>query len=157
MREGGRPVYYLSSPEGHSVKEGIPKPLFSVHYVTVDSFIEGIMARGRGTLMAKFDVASAYRNVAVHPQDRSLLGMRWRGKYYVDMALPIGLRLALYIFTAIADMVEWVLTQLLTMGLLSCVITWRGGHWGLRYWGIGQFFMRYFGNFNFKLRYCGVL
>ena len=32
-----------------------------------------------------------------------------------------------------------------------------GGHWGLRYCGIGQFFMRYFGNFNFKLRYCGVL
>ena len=33
----------------------------------------------------------------------------------------------------------------------------RGGHWGLRYCGIGQFFMRYFGNFNFKLRYCGIL
>ena len=45
------------------------------------------MVRGRGTLKAKFDVASAYRNVAVHPQDHLLLGMVWRGKYYVDMAL----------------------------------------------------------------------
>ena len=69
------------------------------------------MARGRGTLMAKFDVASAYRNVAIHPQDRPLLGMRWRGKYYVDMALPFGLCSAPYIFTAIADVVEWILTH----------------------------------------------
>jgi len=106
-----RLILDLSSPEGHSVNDGIPKPLFSVHYVTVDSFIEEIMARGRGTLMAKFDVASAYCNVAIHPQDRPLLGMRWRGKYYVDMALPFGLRSAPYIFTAIADVVEWILTH----------------------------------------------
>ena len=106
-----RLILDLSSQEGHSVNDGIPKPLFSVHYVTVDSFIEGIMARGRGTLMAKFDVASAYRNVAIHPQGRSLLGMRWRGKYYLDMALPFGLRSAPYIFTAIADVVEWILTH----------------------------------------------
>ena len=62
--------------------------------------------------MAKFDVVSAYRNVAIHPQDRPLLGMMWRDKYYVDMALPFGLRSAPYIFTAIADMVQWMLTQL---------------------------------------------
>ena len=106
-----RLILDLSSPEGHSVNDGIPKPPFSVQYVTVDSFIEGIMARGRGTLMAKFDVASAFCNVAVHPQDRPLLGMVWRGKYYVDMALPFGLRSAPYIFTAIADLVQWMLTH----------------------------------------------
>ena len=32
----------------------------------------------------------------------------------------------------------------------------RGGHWGLRYCGIGSFFLRYFGNFNLELRYCGI-
>ena len=86
-------------------------PPFSIQYVTVDAFIDGIMARGRGTLLAKFDVASAYRNVAVHPLDRPLLGMKWRDKYYVDMALPFGLRSAPYIFTAIADAVQWMLTS----------------------------------------------
>ena len=45
----------------------------SVQYVSVDAFINGIMARGRGTLMAKVDVVSAYRNVAIHPDDCSLL------------------------------------------------------------------------------------
>ena len=93
------------------MNDGIPKPPFTVQYVSVDAVIEGIMARGRGTLMAKFDVASAYRNVAIHPDDRPLLGMQWRGKYFVDLVLPFGLRSAPFIFTSIADQVEWILVH----------------------------------------------
>ena len=42
---------------------------------------------------------------------------------------------------------------------VNCILVeaFGGGHWGLRYCGIGQFFMRYFGNFNLELRYCGIL
>ena len=94
-----RLILDLSSPVGHSVNDGIPKPPFTVQYVSVDAVIEGIMAWGRGTLMAKFDVASAYRNVAIHPDDRPLLGMQWRGTYFVDLILPFGLRSAPFIFT----------------------------------------------------------
>lgn len=101
----------LSSPEGHSVNDGIPKAAFTVQYVSVDAFIDGIMTLGRGTLMAKFDVATAYRNVAIHPEDRPLLGMKWRGQYFVDMVLPFGLRSAPFIFTAVADLVEWILVH----------------------------------------------
>ena len=104
-------ILNLSLPEGHSVSDGILKPPFSVQYVMVDSIFEGIMARGQGTLMAKFDVVSAYRKVAVHPQDPPLLGMVWHGNYYVDMALPFSLCSAPYIFTAIADWVQWMLTR----------------------------------------------
>ena len=106
-----RLILDLSLPEGHSINNGILKTPLSVQYVMVDSFIEGIMAQGRGTLMAKLEVASAYHSVAVHPQDHPLLGMLWHGKQYVDMALPFGLRSAPYIFTAIADLVEWMLTH----------------------------------------------
>ena len=42
-----RLILDLSSREGHSVNDGIPKPTFSVQYVTVNSFIESIMARGQ--------------------------------------------------------------------------------------------------------------
>ena len=94
-----RLILDLSSPVGHSVNDDIPKPPFTVQYVSVNAVIEGIMARGRGTLMAKFDVASAYRNVAIHPDDRPLLGMQWRGTYFVDLILPFGLRSAPFIFT----------------------------------------------------------
>ena len=100
----------FSSLQGHSVNYSIPKPPFTVQYVSVDAFIEGIMALGRGMLMAKFDVASTC-NVAIHPDDRPLLGMMWRGQYFVDMVLPFGLRSAPFIFTAIADLVEWILVH----------------------------------------------
>ena len=61
--------------------------------------------------MAKFNVVSAYRNVTIHPDDRLLLGMKWRGQYFVDLVLPFGLCSAPFIFTAIADLVEWILVQ----------------------------------------------
>ena len=62
------------------MNDGNPKPPFIMQYVSVDAVIEGVLAWCRGTLMAKFDVAkfdmaSAYRNVAIHPDDRPLLGM----------------------------------------------------------------------------------
>ena len=44
--------------------------------------------------MAKFDVEAAYQNIAIHPSDRFLLGMKWHRKFYVDLALPFGLRSA---------------------------------------------------------------
>ena len=62
-----------------------------------------------GALMAKFDVEAAYRNLAVHPTDRYLIGMKWRSMFYVDLALPFGLRSAPYIFNSVADLVEWIL------------------------------------------------
>ena len=61
--------------------------------------------------MAKFDVVIAYRNVGIHPRDRPLLGMMWRDKYLVDMALSFGLQSAPYIFRAIADTVQWMATH----------------------------------------------
>ena len=66
---------------------------------------------GRGALLAKVDVKSAYRNIPIHPHDRWLLGMQWDGALYIDTALPFGLRSAPIIFTAIADAVQWILQQ----------------------------------------------
>ena len=87
-----RLILDLSSPDGHSVNDGIRKDPFTVQYMKVDDIIAGIMSLGRGTLLAKSDVESAYRIIPVHPDDRYLLGMQWQGNYFVDMALPFGLR-----------------------------------------------------------------
>ena len=67
------------------------------------------MSYGRGALIAKFDVESAYRNVSVHSGDRYLLGMKWWGNYFIDLALPFGLRSAPFIFSSITDLLEWIL------------------------------------------------
>ena len=37
--------------------------------------------------------------------------MQWRGKYFVDLVLPFKLRSAPFIFTCIADLVEWILVH----------------------------------------------
>ncbi len=49
--------------------------------------------------------------VPVHPQDRLLQGVQWKGRVYVDPMLPFGLRSAPKIFNAIADALEWTLRQ----------------------------------------------
>ena len=104
-----RLIVDLSSPGGASVNDGIDPQDFSLQYIKVDQVIRMVSRYGPGALMAKFDVESAYRNIPVHPDDRFLLGMRWRGQFYVDLSLPFGLRSAPFIFNSVADMVEWIL------------------------------------------------
>ena len=67
------------------------------------------MRLGRGAMMAKFDTASAYRIMPVHPEDWLLLGLRWRGQLLVDGALAFGLRSAPKLFTALADALLWIM------------------------------------------------
>ena len=104
-----RLIVVLSSPGGYSVNDGIDPEEFSLQYIKVDQIILMVSKYGSGALMAKFDDEAAYRNIAVHPDDRFLLGMKWRGKYFVDLALPFGLRSAPFIFNSVADMLEWIL------------------------------------------------
>ena len=67
---------------------------------------------GRGTLLAKMDIRQAYRNVPIHPTDRPLLGMQWKGAIFVDAALPFGLRSAPLIFSVITDVLQWVMEKM---------------------------------------------
>ena len=59
----------------------------------------------------KLDIKDAYRLIPVHPDDYHLLGISWRGETYIDRALLFGLRSAPKIFSAVADLVAWVLHQ----------------------------------------------
>lgn len=61
--------------------------------------------------MAKFVVESVYRNIAVHPLDRYLLGLKWRNSYYMNLVLPFGLCSAPAILNSVADVVEWILVN----------------------------------------------
>lgn len=62
----------------------MPQLLFSVQYVAIDEFIDSIMVRGQGTLMAKFVVTTTYHNIAVHLDVRYLLVTKWKGADYAD-------------------------------------------------------------------------
>lgn len=85
----------------------MPQLPFSVQYVAIDEFIDGIMVRGKGTLMTKFVVTTTYHNNAVHLDDRYLFVTKWKGAN----TLPFGLHSMPFIFTSVADMVKWTLTH----------------------------------------------
>ncbi len=54
------------------------------------------------------DLKAAYSNVAVHSDDRWLLGL---SQLFVDRVLPFGLRSAPKIFMAVADAMEFMLRE----------------------------------------------
>ena len=106
-----RLILDLSHPEQHSVNDGIDPTLCRVRYSSIDEAVKHVLSLGRHTLLAKLDIAHAYRNIPVHPDDRRLLGMKWKGHTYIDTVLPFGLRSAPRIFCAVASALEWILEQ----------------------------------------------
>ena len=106
-----RLILDLSSPDDRSINNGIDKNLCSLQYESVDDAARILMGLGKGAKLAKMDIAHAYRNVPIHPNDRALLGMRWNKIIYIDTALPFGLRSAPKIFCAVSDTLEWILLQ----------------------------------------------
>ena len=61
--------------------------------------------------MAKVNLKHAYRIVPIHPDDRTLVGMQWHDKVFLDICLPFGLRSAPKIFSAVADALLWIMLQ----------------------------------------------
>ena len=109
-KDGGwRLILDLSFPCGHSVNDGINKEEFTLTYSKVSDAISLIIKAGRGALMGKVDIKSAYRIIPVHPSDRHLLGMFWQNCFYIDLTLPFGLRSAPAIFNTVADLFHWCL------------------------------------------------
>ena len=96
-------IFNLSFPKGGSMNEGIRKLWCLMSYTTVTNAVQGITAYQRGALMIELDICSAYRVVPIHPDDRWLLGMMWKGLLFFDSAPKI--------FLAIADAVEWIVRQ----------------------------------------------
>lgn len=69
-----------------------------------------VLQLGKGLLIAKIDIKSAYRLVPVSPLDSHYLGTQWDGqicRWYV----PFGLRSAPKIFNALADALEWCMNK----------------------------------------------
>ena len=100
----------LSHPVGGSVNDGIDPRLLTVLHLSGKGGPRCPVPWTRYA-MAKLDIKAAYCLVPVHPDDRLLLGLEWRGHHYVDGMLPFGLRSALKIFTAVADALESIVRR----------------------------------------------
>ena len=101
----------LSHPAGHSVNDSIPKSLCSLSYIMVDTAIWHILNTGTGTLLAKIDIKHAFRLLPVHPADRHLLAISWKGDLFIVTCFPFGLRSAPKLFNILADLLSWILER----------------------------------------------
>ncbi|KAF7366908.1 Integrase/recombinase xerD [Mycena sanguinolenta] len=106
-----RRIHHLSWPHGRSVNDGIPDAEAQIHYDMIDRAIADIVRAGRGSLLVKLDLESAFRHIPVRPEDWPLLGFTWEGKFFHDLVLGFGCRSAPYIFNLFAEALHWILER----------------------------------------------
>ncbi|CAC5422083.1 unnamed protein product [Mytilus coruscus] len=109
--EERRVIMDLSFPKGKSVNDGIDKNVclgkhVELHYPNVDNFIEIIKEKGEFCKIFKRDLRRAYRQIPVDPKDYNLIGFFWKGHYFVDRVLPMGLKSSAFIDKDTASLKE---------------------------------------------------
>jgi len=111
-RTGWRRIHDLSFPKGASVNDGIPAHYGTLLYQTLDDAIRLIGHHGRHTVLRKRDLKDAFRMIPLSPLDYWLFLFEWKGKLYVDIFLPFGLRTSPFIFNLFSEGLHWILEWL---------------------------------------------
>ena len=70
---------------------GYQKSLGPLSYISVD---DATAPWVQAPLFKKIDITSAFLLLPLHPADRHLLAMEWKGSIFFDNCLPFGLRSA---------------------------------------------------------------
>lgn len=105
---GWRLIQNLSYPEGDSVNSFIDEALTSVHYTSFDQAMSMVQKLGRGALLGKKDIKSAFRLLPIFPGDFDLLGIKVGEDYYVDKCLPMGCSISCAAFEKFSTFLEWI-------------------------------------------------
>lgn len=114
-----RVIHDLSWPPGQSVNDFIAREDFTLSYITVDEIVHNIKESGGNSLIAKIDLADAFKQILVRPQDWPLLGLTLDQtskdgekytSYFVQTVLVFGLRSAPFLFNKYADALEHAMT-----------------------------------------------
>ena len=103
-----RLITHLSYPPGLSVNDAIPNEMATVQYATVGHAISIIKSIGKGAYLAKTDIKNAFRIMPIKPSEYRLLGIKWRGSYFIDRSLVMGCSSSCKIFEAFSTALEWV-------------------------------------------------
>ena len=112
IQPGWRVIFGLSSPQGSSVNDGIPKEYGALVYETLNDAIRLVAQAGKGVVMMKRDLKAAFRHIPINPCDYWLLLFEWNGQFFVDMFLTFGLRTAPRIFNLFAEALHWIFETL---------------------------------------------
>ena len=101
-----RLIINLSSSEGASVSDAISPELASVQYTTVRQAALKVAALGKGALLAKMDLHSAYRKVPVHRADHPLY-WTFNGEARYTKAVPPHLASVWHPKCSLLSLMHW--------------------------------------------------
>jgi hypothetical protein len=86
-----RLIHNLSWPyDETSINGGIEDEHKSVSYSSVAQAIKLVMQKPKGSVTRKTDIKDAFKIIPVHPDEYHKLGLKFDGKYYYDVTLPMG-------------------------------------------------------------------
>lgn len=106
-----RVVHHLSHPRGNSVNSHTKEwPCILSRFSQATKMV---CALGRNCYMAKLDIKSAYRLIAVRPADWPLLAFTWEHQLYFHTTLPFGLKSSCHIWERYSTAAQWIVKQVL--------------------------------------------
>ena len=101
----------LSYPKGDSINDYIDPKECSIKFDNLDRAVQMVAQLGKGALMAKLDIKSAYCLCPVRKEDWELLGLQWEDKIFIDLCLAFGLCPAGNRFNRLAEALCWILSN----------------------------------------------
>ena len=110
-----RVIVDLSFPQGKSVNAGSAQDIylntpFVLKLPTIDHVVKRVRSLGKGCMIYKVDIKSAFRHVKLDPMDYDLLGLRQDG-WFLDTCLPFGFRHGSALFQRLSDAVRHMMRQ----------------------------------------------
>ena len=78
-------------------------------YQTLDDAISLIAKHGKKATLRKRDIKDAFRTIPLSPYDYWLFLFEWKGRFYVDIFLPFGLRTSPMLFNLFGEGLHWIL------------------------------------------------
>ena len=102
-----RMIHHLSYPDSQSINDFIEEKHCKVTYSNIDQAADLIFKLGKGALLSKTDIKSAFRLLPITPSDFELLGIKFENQYFYDKMLPMGSSASCAIWEKFACFLHW--------------------------------------------------
>ena len=121
MAKTGRECEYnLSFPYNKtSVNRCIPKHESTVQYNTVFDAIKVVHKLGKGAVLAKSDIKSAFQLLPIKQEEHLLLGFKFENAYYYYTCMAMGCSSSCLTFEKFGKALQWILVH--KFGIKHCI------------------------------------
>ena len=111
-----RVILNLSYPKGNSINDHVDKQHFDhnkfiLKFPTIDDIANETISIGKDTLLAKIDVAHAFRKLRVDPDNALKFGIKWQDQCFLDIGVVFGLVHGSSAFHMVSDGVTYVMAK----------------------------------------------